>query len=237
MKPLKTLTIACLSAGLPFVFATDVLAKDYRNRGHDKMGSASYFQGIYGKVMGGVGFTEDHDFETNAAGVRTIETELSTGLAILGAVGYDFGNWRSEFELSYRTNSVDVHNSSVAGDLNGATGDLMAFAAMINAYYDFENESNYTPYLGAGVGWASLDYDGYGVTGNANVVNDDDSVFAYQLMGGFDYQFSEHLKGIVEYRYFGTSDPEFTTNVGATSNDTDTEFSSHAILIGAGINF
>ncbi len=212
------------------------MAEDYgSSRNKHKPGmSNNHLHGIYGRVMGGVGFAGDQAIDTNFAGIQEVEAELDPGFAIIGALGYDYGMVRAELELGYRHNTVDSHTSSVGGALANPDGDSSAFSMMINGLYDFENESPFTPYVGLGIGFANIDYDNYRAAG-ATAVNDDDTVFAYQAMVGFDYAFNHQISGIAEYRYFGTADPDITTTIG--NNDTSSEYDNHALLVGIGLGF
>ncbi|MEN8129441.1 MAG: outer membrane beta-barrel protein, partial [Pseudomonadota bacterium] len=88
-------------------------------------------------------------FSDNKAGDATVE--FDTGIAFSALAGYKLSNLRLEGELAYQT----VEGTSTA-NIN-ADIDIIRFTGA--AYYDFELFS-LTPYLGGGMGIASLDSSG-----------------------------------------------------------------------------
>ncbi len=105
---------------------------------------------------------------------------------------------------------------------------LKAHNIFVNGYYDFTTTSKWKPYIGAGVGIAKTDIDYSGVfarntdengitslqstplagrenelagttTTESNSLND--SIWGYQLIGGFDYAFAKHLTIGIKARY------------------------------------
>lgn len=78
--------------------------------------------------------------------------EFNPGFALGGALGYRLGNGlRFEGELGYGRVGVDQFSG---GGQTGIFNDvkLNLFSATANAFYDFDTGSNFTPYVGAGVG-------------------------------------------------------------------------------------
>jgi OOP family OmpA-OmpF porin len=70
------------------------------------------------------------------------------GWAVLGSVGYGFGNGvRVEVEGNFRQNHV--HDSSIGGG-----GNFQQYGGLVNALYDFTTVSTWvTPYVGIGFGY------------------------------------------------------------------------------------
>ena len=68
---------------------------------------------------------------------------------------------------------------------------------LFTAAYDFRSDKKWQPYLAAGVGSASLDFNPHnGVSasyGNVTVTSADDSVFTGRLAGGLNYEASENF--------------------------------------------
>lgn len=172
-------------------------------------------------VMGG-----DHEFNYTAG--TKISTELKDGVGLAGSAGYDFGKMfdpfglRVEFEIAFRGNEVDKHTAN-GGATTGAKGDANSYAYMLNTFLDWHTGSMFRPYTGIGFGFATVEYDGYGVTGVPNVVSDEDTVLAYQLMLGTAFDLTDSFSITTDYRYFGTGDPDLKTGTGfgsETSYDT-----------------
>ena len=92
------------------------------------------------------------------------------------------------------------------GDLGVTVGDLVANgqgemqtkSLFLNAYYDFENSTNFTPFLGGGLGYSNIDVN-YKPS-DVEIINDDDDVFSYQVSGGVSYAFNDqfHVVGSVQ---------------------------------------
>jgi len=186
-------------------------------------------KGPFVGIMGGVNFSDDQDIRGVGAGInRSVDTD--TGWAVIPSIGYRYGNGlRTEFELGYRTNDVD----SVSGTATGS-GDISAKSAMLNLLYDVDTGSRLMPYIGAGIGYAQVEYDVRPVGVGLNRVDDDDNVFAYQGIAGLSYWVSEAVEVAAEYRYFATQDPDFRTSAGVP---VEGEYDSHAALIGLRFNF
>ena len=99
---------------------------------------------------------------------------------------------RAELEASYRNNDID-----------GATGgDVDSTALMANAYYDLDNDTRFTPYVGAGIGVAHVDFDTVG--------GDESTEFAYQGIAGVTYAVDQNWHVGAEYRYFATTEVDST---------------------------
>jgi opacity protein-like surface antigen len=184
-------------------------------------------------------------------------TEFDDGLSLAGAVGFRRGPWRFEGELSYQENDVDTHRGvSAAGidltDVDAAilvsgttaalgvtTGDLVAAgqgevtttALFANVYYDFETDSAFTPYVGAGFGFAALDVD-YSPSDTA-IISDDDSVYGFQLMAGASYALTEQLELVGDVRYRSLEDAE----VDATLFPAEFDVENDSISLNAGLRF
>lgn len=122
------------------------------------------------------------------------------GYGFLFAFGVDNGRFRVEGEIGYR--SADVDELGAFGLLGPGNGDMSVLSFMGNGYYDFESpNSNWTPYVGAGVGIIDSDLEGTGpffrVTGgNTNL--------AYQVMLGIAYEVSSSVALTAGYRFLGT---------------------------------
>ncbi len=142
-----------------------------------------------------------------------------------GGTGTFLDMTRFEIEYAYSANDVD----SIAGV--GTTDDVTVDAYMFNVYYDFLNDTQFTPYIGAGLGWANVE-----TNIPAIGLSDSDDVFAYQGRLGVAYEPTTmpNVAFTLGYRYFGTADPEYNaTLVGPL----ETEYNSHSAEAGARFSF
>lgn len=159
-------------------------------------------------------------------------TEFDTGVAygIEAGLRYDNG-LRSGIEISLTSADVDTHEGVNVGGAGidgvdaavltgsaeplGATvgavvadgrGDIENLAVFANAYYDFNRDGAFQPYVGAGLGFSQVDvtYNPSGV----GIVDDGETKFAYQLRAGATYRFSDTLEVYGEYTYRATDDVE-----------------------------
>lgn len=167
--------------------------------------------------------------------------EFDPGLFIGGTGGYDFGFIRVEGELSYKYADIkSIHDQTNGFRFYDSDGNIGALAMMFNTFLDLHNDSPVTPYLGGGIGFASLHMsDTFGTDptdGQRSLLyaDDDATVFAYQIGAGLEFAINRKLSLDLGYRYFATdtatfdSDPERTVNL---------KLESHNVAIGFRIRF
>ncbi len=189
----------------------------------------------YVGISGGVQFLQESDL----GGTSTGNLDFDQGAAFTGSVGYYipssaplFNALRIEGELGYRF--ADLGDFSYGGTTGSADGDMQITSYMANLYYDFRNETSWTPYFGGGAGGAHVVIDGNTAL---NVTNDKDDVFAYQFMAGLMYAPGNIplTEWGIGYRYFATMEPEFGTTGGGTLELED--IASHAVEVNAKFKF
>ncbi len=104
-------------------------------------------------------------------------------------------------------------------DING---DLTALALMANAYFDLDLTDRTRLLLGGGIGTAqvSADYEfdvlilGLPTDDSIDVVDDQDSVLAYQAKVGFAFDVTAASEIYLGYRFFATEDLSFDFESG-----------------------
>lgn len=186
-------------------------------------------------LTGGMTFLNDADIE----GGNTGEVQFDEGAFGAVSLGYmlpvhmqPFSNMRAELEFGYRTNSIDtVQLGNAAATTSGGKAQVLSY--MGNVYYDFNNTSRVTPYIGAGAGVADVSLDNQGVLG---LTDESDVAFAYQFMAGLSYAPTTlpMTEWGIGYRYFAVEGPAFKS--GATSIKLD-DLSSHGAEVGAKFRF
>lgn len=202
--------------------------------------SSSVMAENYFSVHGAYTMADDFNFQV-APG--TISTDFDDGYGLGAALGTRFGQpgdatrWRVEGELTFRSNDVDTHRLNGGAPLVGPTGDIESTAVMLNALIDFDGASRFTPYLGAGVGLARVDASGFGVGAIPAVLDDNDTVIAYQVIAGGGYEVSPNTELFAEYRWFATEDPGVTTSAATGAVDTDIEYRTSNVLAGVRFRF
>lgn len=189
-------------------------------------------------------FQRPTDAQCTSTNPRTIYTaDFDPGLGFAGALsaGYTLDNLRFEVEYLHRRQGDDSSLLPGTTDVTRGKGrewlqppsasisDFQANQLFMNAYYDFRNDSPWTPYLGAGLGWArtSLRYGNFyqRKSGQAylDAVSDQNwplpvkreaagtvsylntriskNLFGFQFLGGLDYALTERVSVGVKGRW------------------------------------
>jgi len=183
--------------------------------------------GMYFSVFGGGTYLEDSTLEV--VGSDVMELEFDTGWNVGGAIGHDYGNFRAELELAYRENELDtvtIFPNPFIGPPGVYVwdGTVSTLTYMVNVFYDFENNSSLTPYIGAGIGGATINYED-----NILDIDEDDTVFAYKGVAGVALNLAPNLDLLVDYSYLATTDPDF--------DGVDAEYATHSVSGGIRFRF
>ncbi len=139
--------------------------------------------------------------------------------------------FRVEGEITYAESDIDEFE--IGGFSVGGSGDVDSLGFMANAFKDFEIGDGWQFNIGGGIGYAIVSINDASIVG-IPLADDDDSVFAYQLGTGIGYQMSPATTLSLDYRYFGTLDPEFNDVDGLPF---ESEYDSHIIRLGVRITF
>ena len=112
------------------------------------------------------------------------------------AYGIKAGAVRTELELNlHDTSKVKFYDSE---DDYGWTKSLKNKSVMLNAYYDIDTGTKFTPYVGAGIGMAHL---------KAKIATDNGTsdkgktTFAWQAGAGVSYAMTDNIALDLAYRY------------------------------------
>ncbi len=192
-------------------------------------------EGIYVGADIGYNFADDQD---STGPSRNVDIEFEDDIFYTGSVGYafapgEYGQPAIELEAAYREN--DVENLNFNGGVQSPVGDQSVFSVLVNGKWHFTQLSDdIIPFVGAGVGFANIDASvRYGPVAN---INDDDTVFAYQLLAGAAVPLNENLSIVGTARYFDLAeDPELNRFGGpAPVRNTllDSEYSSFGLSVG-----
>ncbi|TAN70274.1 MAG: porin family protein, partial [Magnetospirillum sp.] len=193
MRSFKTLIAAAVLAAVP------------------ALAQAEWYTGI------DAGATYLQDSKNSGSGLG-YKSESDMGWIVQGQVGYAFGPWKVEGELSYRSNGIDK-----VGGTSGS-GETTALAPMINGIYEFLPQSQWHPFVGVGIGAALVDAGKVKQSG-VDRYKGDDWQFAYQGFAGVGFDVSKNVELKAQYRYFATLDYD----TKASSNDTKltSEYADH----------
>lgn len=174
--------------------------------------------GPYLRFGAGAGFVDEDSFSGSL---------FEDGYMGTASIGYNWffpeqiADLRIELEASYRDNDLESISTIPA------VGRARAYSAMVNGLFDFRTTWPFVPYLGAGIGATRIQYDDNG-GGLFATIDDHDTVFAYQVMGGFNYNLSSGLALGVEYRFLETENFELNTSVPGAVFRSD--YNHHSVM-------
>lgn len=196
----------------------------------------AYMSGLIGVHAAKDTYTSSTDFVTDNAYNDRVEFDPGLNIGFTG--GYDFGIVRLEGELSYKNAEIKAVTNQVTGErLHDTYGDVGVLAMMFNGFLDLHNNTVVTPYLGGGIGFASIQLSDTLATrrvGNSSqrvllYGTGSDNVLAYQFGGGIDIALNRHFSLDIGYRYFSADRAHIDSDQDIS---TDLKFASHTTALG-----
>ncbi|MGJ3522700.1 outer membrane protein [Nitratidesulfovibrio sp. D1] len=167
-------------------------------------------------------------------------------------LGYDFDKRfnmpvRVELDYTLRGKASDTnqqndlpwqYTSPVYGDFTGPTSvrmknSLRLQTLMLNAWWDIDTGTAFTPYIGGGLGCAfgELKSTATDVEGNEDTnASDNFANFAWSLGGGLGYAVTEHWTVDLGYRYINAGDHEMEYDNGGNYVKID-RIDAHDIML------
>jgi opacity protein-like surface antigen len=226
-------------------FAADLPTYVYEEPVYDKAG-AWYLRGDIGYVA-----TRDYEISYDgSAGYQEFLNEDFSNTWLIGVgVGYKFNHFfRADLTLDYRAEwdfeANTVCASSCGATLNDEYGSGSMYTLLANIYFDWENSSSFTPYIGGGVGLAYIDVGrqiGLNVGGSSysNFEGDGAWNFAAAAMAGVSYEVSHNFAIDANYRYLWVGDVEggSSDTPGLTGHATYHDVDFHEIRLGGRYTF
>lgn len=159
------------------------------------------------------------------------------------AIGMDFWQQqmfplRLEVEFALRGNS-EKSWSEQGWFVNNVKGTWNNSTLFANAFWDFHNDSAFTPYIGGGLGIA-FNYTGYDVTmnnGDSYSIDDRFTNFAWNVGAGFSYELNEALAFDASYRFVGLGYNEVSKTIGGVTTSIANEPYNNEFMVGLRLNF
>ena len=197
-------------------------------------GVAHATEGWYGR--GDLGWSFDGEASLGDSsdgytwGDATLEHDVSEHLGL----GYAFSNgFRLEGEIGHRRNAMEGTGSTGVFD----EGDVSAWSAMANLFYDFNRGGRLEPYIGIGVGAARINVNGTDNIPPPFFVDGEDTVLAYQGLVGFAVGLSERWDLDVGYRYFVADSAEYDSIEFGTRFPGEMDYEHQALTVGLRYQF
>jgi opacity protein-like surface antigen len=191
--------------------------------------------GYYIGIQGGVGFLPETKAQDSEGSVNFSYDAGYDGSITLG---YDIGNnypniGNGRIEVEFNAASNDINEvETIEGNVT-VDGSADRASIMFNTIGEYVTESGMIIYALLGLGWAEISLDNVSILGEP-FVDDSNSQLAYQAGVGVAWRFSDHFFVDLGYRYYGTTDPEFTKKDGG---NLDYEYASHRLLAGLRLQF
>ncbi|WP_294445193.1 outer membrane beta-barrel protein, partial [uncultured Sphingomonas sp.] len=196
-----------------------------------------------GAEFGGM-IVEDitYDISTpTTTGTGTVNSDY--GYDADGIVGYDFGGFRLEAEVAYKSADLDSYASSLPTPFNNgiaapntfdlAGGRTTALSFMVNGLLDFGDDDGIQGFIGGGAGVARVKAR-VALNQRGSFLNDSDTVFAWQGIAGVRAPLTDNVDVSLKYRFFNADNVKL---VDVLNRGFEGRFRSHSILGGLTYNF
>jgi OmpA-OmpF porin, OOP family len=167
-------------------------------------------------VEGGASIVEDTALKIGTlSNAGTVDHD--TGYDVDGIIGYDFGGFRLESEVGYKSAGVTAYTSTTttpdrntaggaivnraAGTFAFAGGETSVLSFMLNGLLDFGDDDGLQGFVGGGAGVARVKST-VGLSRFANAIDDSDTGFAWQAVAGIRAPLSSNFDVGLKYRFF-----------------------------------
>ncbi|MEG2172318.1 MAG: acyloxyacyl hydrolase [Desulfovibrionaceae bacterium] len=170
--------------------------------------------GVYGgiKFIDSIQSTGNTSVSSDTDNITDQYSQNSVGGGLFA--GYDFYPkfqvpLRAELEYAIRSNTQTTwsqnYNFSDGSHSAELKGEWNLQTLFFNAYYDFHNSTDFTPYIGAGagLGFISNKYTEYRDGNEVDSRNKMNTVFAWNVGVGASYAFNENISADLGYRFVG----------------------------------
>ncbi|ELM3723347.1 porin family protein [Edwardsiella piscicida] len=175
-----------------------------------------------------MGISAEHLFDQKDVNGNGMSND-NKGVGNAGLVfGYNFENQfslpvRAELDYTFRANATSGHTNDAA-ETNDSRLGLQTL--MVNGYYDIKTGTPFTPYVGAGIGYANVslknDMNGDNVQSNSNN-------FAWSVGTGVIYNVNERLDLDLGYKYLDAGK--------ASAGNSQAKVTTHDVTLGVNYYF
>ncbi|MBN8816277.1 MAG: OmpA family protein [Sphingomonas sp.] len=206
----------------------------------------------YVGVEGGAMIVEDIHFDITSGTTKTkdaAQADHEYGYDVGGNVGYDFGMFRIEAEVSYKGANLDSWRSTLRTPVYTSTGVATTFTPgtydyvggkttalsfMLNGMLDFGDDDGLQGFVGGGVGVARVKAEKYALNRYGSFLDDSDTVFAWQAIAGIRAPLTDRIDATLKYKFFNAQNVKLVDINGRTLEG---RFRSHSLLGGVTFNF
>jgi opacity protein-like surface antigen len=209
-----------------------------------------YIKGYVGQANPSVGGMSNEVYD--ATGIfRVQDHEIKSSILYGLGVGWQARHWlRFDLTGEYRGDALFLGSDlSTAPGTNQYQADMKTWLGLVNAYIDMGNWCGFTPYVGAGIGFATISVDGlrdnglsYGAFANtpsiAYGVDKTTTNFAYAFYAGASFDVTSQVALDLSYRWANlgsaASGPvtAYDTTVAAYSGQHIKDITSNDVMLG-----
>ena len=233
---LRIAWIACVALALAAGVPQRSAAQDAQEPSDVRLNNGPYLE-----LQGGWSHFPDPHLEIESTPVTGDgRAEYLLGGTVGGAVGFRiFDMLRLEGHGSYRSANLDEVRAAGI-EVGHGDGYASAFTFLGNAYLELPIRigapiSLIAPYVGGGAGVAIYSAE---IDDNNLDVEDDDTGFAWNVMGGILVPVSRNLEFDIRYRYITADDPKLDADLlGSADGTLETEFEAHEPVIALRVVF
>jgi opacity protein-like surface antigen len=168
-----------------------------------------YIKGYMGQANPSVGGMSNEVYD--ATGIFTVQDHEIKSSVLYGlGVGWQARHWlRFDLTGEYRGDALFLGSDiSTFPGTNEYTADIKTWLGLVNAYIDMGNWCGFTPYIGAGIGFATISVDGLRDDGltqpGASVAYGADKTstnFAYAFYAGASFDVTSQVALDLSYRW------------------------------------
>lgn len=200
-KRIKTgVALAAFIAGAGFSLSAqggDLYAPKYST---ERIGSSESKGNCYLRGDSGYSFSSDPSVDYNGS---VTNTDLDGSHFLELGIGCGFARkFRGELVVGYHAEK-DLSGNLPASPTNTLHSDVTSYTAMVNVYYDIGRWGRFTPYLGAGVGFAYNTIGDTFDTTNPQTIQfgNEEMSLAWSVTAGFGYKLTSRTTLDLAYRY------------------------------------
>lgn len=227
----KVFLISALSIS---VMGTAAVAQDYH---HYISGKASATR-LENKFTSDIGLNQVNTFDRLNLDHKKNDTVAGLRLAYGVNIPLWDNNLRAELEYGFN-GKAKLDGYSVSSNVNYKS-DIKSQFLMANVYYDFDLDSDWTPYVGAGIGYARVKAsNSFSSAGEMDSFSKSSGNFAWNLTAGISYDVTEDFSLDASYRYmdYGKAKANNDGGFGASAYRINSESKVRANEINLGIRY
>jgi len=175
---------------------------------------------LAGKVVPGIAIADGISTEGTIPGTLDDDERVEFVGTLGAAIGYDRAHWRAELEYMWRYRFDMDRRSCCSASPTGAMeitsfkSDVQTQGVLFNLFYDLETGALLDPYVGFGVGVVDKEHESTKTDFQPfrkEQLDNSETDFVWSLNLGLHYEFDDHWRLDLGYRYIDLGDFDLGT--------------------------